>query len=80
MHGSVHEVVGCIHASFALLHSSYLIAYNKILGIGKRWQDAWHCGQVICVDDALLRLHELSYALLQVQMYIDGSIEASGTT
>lgn len=66
--------------SCALLHSTYLIAYDEILGISERWQNAGHCGQVIRIDDALLRLHEVSYALLQVQMYIYGSIEASGTT
>ena len=74
--------MACVQAMawYALLHYAYLITYDQILGISKCWQEAWHSGQVIRIDDALLRLHEVSYALLQVQVQIYSSIEASRTT
>lgn len=63
-----------------MLHPAHLIAYNKILGAGKGWQNAGYCSQVICIYDAFLCAHELCNFLLQGEVHINGAIETPGAT
>ena len=58
---------------------AHLITYDEILCAGKGWQYARYCSQVIGINDAFLRAHELGNFLLQGEMHINGAIETPGT-
>ena len=70
----------CLLLTTAHLADTDLVTYDDVLCIGKGWQDAGYSGQVICIDDGLLCLHELCQVLLQIQMHINGTIEAPWPT
>ena len=59
---------------------AHLITYNNILCIAKAGSTLGTVARFICIYDALLCVHEFSNALLQVQVYIYGSVKASWTT
>lgn len=66
----------------ALLHGEVhaLVGKDDVATLRVGWNGAGDGGEAVRVDDALLALHILGQALLELQVHVDGAVEAARTT